>query len=725
MIRIFSRAFPNTQHREFKHHSLTTSWRRITLGMAAAYIMPFYSGALASSVFTVAEISGTTVVSGTNQTLASVVSAGQQNTSTISSVSATVNQIYFTALSALQSSQLGQPDGPAALDASGSLTDPVATTTSTASDYATVGWNDAIQWTVTGTGSNIQEANPPVAFNHRWMMDNNTVDDYMPPTHLRLGGSQEFDGVPLFIHNIPYGEGNMGIVEGVYMQSENMRGSIAGVGVGDANGIATTDNFDAVARYTYAGPSSPVFTTTGAAVTAPDNLTHIPTFTSWGATFSNPLPQKWSDWIKAHNHVRMMTNELGASTGEIRTYAGVLTGYGANASGLITEIYTDGWRIFDQPSATANQIPGTSTADGSTPAIDTVWSDFTDPAIMFGVYTKAFANNVICYLPGPTPHAQPGDINDPTGKANNQTRSCEGIEYDLWDNDQTNNTAYMHGITVAYSGRSNPTADSYDMNLAGGNANMLEINGEWYSQNIASRPFASGSFGGPDYTQGSQKVVAEFDQSNSPGWVADTAWPGSSHDMRLTVWNTRNLDDTNNTNDYNDITTSMGVQVDGHNDIRSLSMDGTLQEHLEFNPATYPNGIALCGYSGCGFAVDRNGAAQLIADGTVTNGKSIYFNDANNVQRGNIWAGTDGAVHISQTAGDNGNVVVDARLKSNGAVNAPVSTYSALPTSGSVTGDQRYCSDCYSVTGSTSQKGIPVWWNGSAWTDAIGATVKY
>ncbi|NHN86098.1 hypothetical protein GOB93_15825 [Acetobacter musti] len=332
MTENFSRALPKTQDRDLKYRFLMTPGRRFFFGIAAACLIPFNPACLAASVFTVPEISGTTIVSGTNQTLAGVVSAAQQNTTSINSVSASVDQIYSMALSALQASELGLPDGPAALDSTGSLTSPLATTISTASDYETIGWNDAITWTV-NTGTAVQEANPKIAFNHRWMMDNNTVDDYMPANHLRLGGSQEFDGVPLFVHNIPYGEGNMGIVEGVYMQSENMRGSIAGVGVGDANGIANYDNFDAVARYTYAGPSSPYFITTGTAVTAPDGLTHIPTFTTWGATFANPLPQKWSDWIISHNHARMMTNEIGVSSGAIRTYAGVLTGYTTNSRG--------------------------------------------------------------------------------------------------------------------------------------------------------------------------------------------------------------------------------------------------------------------------------------------------------------------------------------------------------------------------------------------------------
>ncbi|WP_206752475.1 hypothetical protein [Acetobacter oeni] len=722
MTRNFIQTSGTTVSRKLKYRNLKTSGRYIAASLAIACLVSFSPAAGTTSIFTVPEIAGSVVVSGTGESLTDMASAIQQNTNTLTSESSTLSQIYSMALTALQTSELGLPDGPAELDDSGNLTDPVATTVATVSDYATIGWNAAQTFT-TDQGTKTQLASPPIAFNDRWLMDNSEPDDYMPPTHLRLGGSQQFDNVPLFVHNIPYGEGNMGIVEGVYMQSENMRGSIAGVGVGDANGIATYDNFDAVARYTYAGPSSPIFVTTGTAVTAPDGLAHIPTFTTWGATFSNPLPLAWTNWIISHNHTRMMTNELGLSSGSIRTYAGVLTGYDTNSDGLITEIYTDGWRLFLQSAATTNQIPGTTTADDSTPGIDTVWSNFTDPAIMFGVYTKEFGNNVICDLPGPTPNVTPGDVNDPTANANNQSRSCEGIEYDLWDDDQTNNTAYMHGITVAYSGRSNPTLESYDMLLAGGNANMLELDGEWYSMNIGSRAFSSGSYGGPAYAAGSQKIVAEFDQSNTPGTTADDR--SASHDMRMTIWNTRNSDDTSNTTDFADFTTSLGVQVDGHEDITALTMDGTVQEHIEFNPAAYPNGIALCGQTGCGLAVDIAGNPKLYRDTNILSGKALYFNDANDVVRGYLWGGSDGNMHIVAMPGESTEIEVDASLHVNGAVNATSDSYSGLPASGSSTGDQLYCTDCYSSAGSSSHKGIPVWWNGSAWTDALGVTAEH
>lgn len=694
------------------------------------------SGAYADSTLQVTQINGSAVVTGTGKTLAQLATTTQKNTNSLASATSTASSAYSLAIGAIQASLMGVAGGLAVLDSSGNVTSPVSTTAATASDYSTVGWNDPITW-ATNSGSATQYGNPKVAFNHRWTMGYDTsgtpqVDDYMPPTHLRLGGSQEFDGVPLFVHNIPYSGGNMGVVEGVFMQSENMRGSIAGVGPSYASGAAAYDNYDAVARYTYAGPSAPVFTTTGSAVTAPDGLTHIPTFHSWGATFANPLPQAWSDWIKSHNHARMMTNEIGVNPASYKnaTFVGELTGYDTDSSGLVVTILTDGWRIFNQtqnfPSTdTSTETPGTTSLDGTTPAVDTVWSDFGDPAIMFGVYTKAFDNNVICYLPGPTPHASPGDINDPTGKINNQERSCEGIEYDLWNDDTSGETAYMQGITVAYSGTTSPSPDSYDMNLAGGNANTLVLSGEWYSMNVASHSFASAGYGGPAYTKGSQKVVADFAQSNRPGWDADTVWPANSHNMRLTIWNTRNADDTNNQNNYSDITTSMGVQVDGHNDVHQLSMDGTTQEHLEFNPANYPNGISLCGYTACGFSVNRQGTPEVDDNLVINDGKSLILMNTNNALAGYIYASTDGNMHVLGVNGPTkSSFVIDAALKSNGSLNAPNNTYSALPTTNTTTGDQRYCSDCYSSSATSTQRGIPVWWNGSTWIDSLGSAVK-
>lgn len=703
------------------------------------FVLPFFAPLLAgvlvpadasAAVLKVTAIDGSALVDGTDTSLSDLVNAMETSAAAVQALQSTAYQAYTTASTSLQQRQLGAAGGVATLDGSGNLTAPLNTTNISANTAASFGWNDTQLWSLS-SGTGTQYANTQIAMNMSWQMGtdasgNPTTDDYMPPSHLRLGGSQEFDGVPLFVHNVPYGPADMGIVDGVFMQSQNMRGSEAGIAPNGAAEIAKYDNFDAVARYTYVGPNAPVFTATGSAVSAPDGLTHIPVFSATGATFANPLPAKWSSWIKTHPRAHIMTNEIGIATGSIRTYVAQITSYTTTPTGLVSSISTDGWRIFSQPTATSNQVPGVSTVDGSTPALDTVWSNFGDPAIMFGVYTKAFGSNVICNLPGPTPNAKPGDINYPTGNANNQVRACEGIEYDLWNNDTTGNTSYMHGITVAYSGSTSPTSQSYDMNLAGGNANMLEINGEWYSTNIASHAFTSAGYGGPAYTRGSSKVVADFAQSNRPQWDADTSWPVSSHNMRLTIWNTRTQDDTANQNDYNDITTSIGVQVDGHNDpTKGVAMDGTVQEHLEFNPASFPNGIALCGYQVCGFAVDGAGQAKFTSDTHIMAGKALYFHDNNGVSRGYFYADTAGALHYASASGNLGLLTLDATLHSNGAINAPNNAYANLPTTSNTTGDQRYCSDCYSTSGSSAHKGIPVWWSGTAWADSLGATALH
>jgi len=50
-------------------------------------------------------------------------------------------------------------------------------------------------------------------------------------------------------------------------------------------------------------------------------------------------------------------------------------------------------------------------------------------------------------------------------------------------------------------------------------------------------------------------------------------------------------------------------------------------------------------------------------------------------------------------------------------------TYATLPTG--VAGMQAYCSNCYSTANPSKIQGIPVWWNGTAWTDALGAAVGH
>ncbi|GBR46591.1 hypothetical protein AA3990_1489 [Gluconobacter roseus NBRC 3990] len=65
-----------------------------------------------------------------------------------------------------------------------------------------------------------------------------------------------------------------------------------------------------------------------------------------------------------------------------------------------------------------------------------------------------------------------------------------------------------------------------------------------------------------------------------------------------------------------------------------------------------------------------------------------------------------------------------------GAYVSPGYPYSALPgvasgTTDPTVGAMLYCTDCYSSGNAAKTLRIPVWWNGSVWTDALGQQVQH
>lgn len=57
-------------------------------------------------------------------------------------------------------------------------------------------------------------------------------------------------------------------------------------------------------------------------------------------------------------------------------------------------------------------------------------------------------------------------------------------------------------------------------------------------------------------------------------------------------------------------------------------------------------------------------------------------------------------------------------------INNAVATFAKLASS-AVVGTQEFCSDCYSHSNPSKTRGIPVWWNGSRWGDALGQAVEH
>ncbi|BCI66052.1 hypothetical protein [Acetobacter aceti] len=70
------------------------------------------------------------------------------------------------------------------------------------------------------------------------------------------------------------------------------------------------------------------------------------------------------------------------------------------------------------------------------------------------------------------------------------------------------------------------------------------------------------------------------------------------------------------------------------------------------------------------------------------------------------------------------NVAAKGTLSATKQINNAVATFAKL-TSSAVVGTQEFCSDCYSHSNPSKTRGIPVWWNGSRWGDALGQAVGH
>lgn len=573
-----------------------------------------------------------------------------------------------------------------------------------------------------------------------------------PPDALRLGGAVEYDSAPLLEHCYPYANDGRGACLQVSLGSQNVQGLNPGIGPGRGTQIPDYDNFDVAGFTNRISGATPIFTATAASENvqpaSSDGLDHTPDFTATGASFANPLPADISAWLKTHTGTRVMTNEVGCASCAIQTYAGIVDTLRTDGQGRVTGLTVNGgWRVFGSHDNSPNQIPGRTTTDHSRPQLDSVWSRFHSPALMFGVYTKGFNQYSLCQTSGPRPDARPGDINFPTGNRNQQMRACEGWEMDLFQDDPKDGRAIHHGITVVESKHAGTlSADSYNFLSAGATPVAYKMTGEYYTMPIAAPSFRVAGYGGPAYTAGATSVLADFAQQNRYGYDSDG--DHGRHVIRTTLWNVRNVDakdEATRANDYHNITTALGVQVDGGaGGTTPPRMDGTVQEHLEFNPKQYPNGIVLCGYKLCGLGVDGKGSPVFDADARVNGGHELAFRDGSGVKAAAVHAGdTDHALHVTPATPDIP-VVVDGSLRTanvvegrtlvaaadatvGGQLNLVPHTWSTL-TPHPVRGTEQYCTDCWSQNARTAHghaRPLPVFWDGSAWTDALGDPVGH
>jgi hypothetical protein len=215
-------------------------------------------------------------------------------------------------------------------------------------------------------------------------------------------------------------------------------------------------------------------------------------------------------------------------------------------------------------------------------------SSYPTPTVVIGGATKAFANNwVLAYDP-----ASP--LN-----ADSQIKQFEGLELDQWNFAKADYEASFHGITIGYTPigvapdghHVAPTADSYDLFLAGPMPTMLKIDGAGDSKLIEANSFLLRGPGSPAPPVGSTNVVQEL-----LNYI-----DGSR--LRLVTWTSRDRAG----GGWPAAAVHVGLKVDG----TSGSLDGGSMGEVVYNPPGCAGGIGLKGVSGYGVTVDSAGKVTL------------------------------------------------------------------------------------------------------------------
>lgn len=484
--------------------------------------------------------------------------------------------------------------------------------------------------------------------------------------------------------------GNLGAVVDFVAMNGMSLGQGTGVNAGGFNTMLSYMNYDAAARATRTGSTPPKFVAS-AAVTDPDGVAHAVTFSSTGASFSPALPAYWGRMI--HAGMNVATNEIGAKSipqnnwnmpwladGFRKTYNmyfGTITSWDQASDGTVSGITVDGWVVPMQQASglgsATGKVPGVDTLDGSDPALDTTFTSITKPAILFGIYTKAFTQYELCGL---TQTAR-GDINNPNGTVNNLVHECDH-EVDMWSGATTDYTDSIHGYTLALSGSHKLTHDSYGWTIAGGG--ILPLG--YHARNLllgspAYQAMANGSIVQSNLYAPYAIGTDAGDTSLLQTWGNELASGGvNTSTLRLIQY--RDAADTAVATEYNATAQSkVSLHLQWKFDLTKNPMDesGAIGGQIVYNPAGYEYGIGL-GAGGTfqnpnyGLIVDKTGNIWLPAGGAVMNGQGLGFVPASGDASGHPYiAATDaGSMKFATSSGSYASVNLWGLTTNGGAV---------------------------------------------------------
>ena len=420
---------------------------------------------------------------------------------------------------------------------------------------------------------------------------------------------------------------------------------------------------------------------------------------------------------------------------------GFVSGWDPNG----TFISVAGWAAATGGNGASGQVPNTGT-------LDTYWSNYGIPVVWVGAPTKMFGRNLYMAYNGAASE----------GQSTSLIRHFEGEEMDFRYTAASPGEVSFHGITISPAplGGIGPAAlgsGSYELYLAGAMPDHLLIDSGPYDREIRGNGFMSFGDGG---------ATSAF---TNPEMFEHDGYVDGANRLRLVG----SLTKASSTVGWTSTSLGLGLTVDG---TPGSPSSGTYEGGIVWNGgAANVGGLALCGGSGtCGVSVAANGTLRLgenegglrtvtgLTDdnvgSTVVAGEFDTYSDSNQ-NRLMTWTRRDSAaggwpsvsIHLGlQIDGDRGttdgapmaqvvwNGVGDSggvqlcgsggtcgvSVRADGTTVAAILTFATLPTS-EPTGSHAFCSDCKSSNGTSHHAGIPVWWSGAGWTDALGDVVTH
>ena len=361
----------------------------------------------------------------------------------------------------------------------------------------------------------------------------------------------------------------------------------------------------------------------------------------------------------------------------VNLVSAIISGWSADGQ----SIDVAGWAVPSGNDFSAGQVPNAG-------RLDRYWSQYGRPMVFIGAGTKMFARNTWMYYDG----------SKTKGRATSLVRAMETEEVDLRYTASRAHEVEMRGLTISMDplggyGPHGLTSDSYHLLLSGYSPTMLMFNDGKDTNVIKAHSF---------YVHGNEGVGS---QRSSSELFEHSAFADGANNMRLAGYLTK----AGRASGAQAAAFHLGLRIDG---VQGDPLSGGSWGEIVWNKDGGNNGgLSLCGGSGaCGLIERWDGSislARLAGALDLPAQAGIRFTDPGRHVVALLGADAAGDVAISAPGGAPGG----------GGLGTAAYSLAALP-SGKVVGIQLYCSDCRSIHG--GHPGLPVWWNGAAWTDALG-----